>query len=197
MRILLLVFWMLLPVGALAFHLGPGQNHVRLDEASQLLAVADMHANDKKWDQAQDCYEAALNLLPEHRKNQASRIRLEIAKVQMNNAQLPVAHKDLQGLVQELKSDADSDPKLLSEARSTLANSRYYMTWLMRLEGLPRADWEPEIEAAQQTYRLLAKQAEQSEDDESFVIHTEDLESSVRLARMDLGQLQGLPLPSQ
>ena len=71
------------------------------------------------------------------------------------------------------------------------------MTWLLRLEGQPRERWEPEIDAAQQSYRLLAEQAEQDGDLNSLSLCQDDLESSVRLARMDIGELQGLPLPSQ
>ena len=68
------------------------------------------------------------------------------------------------------------------------------MTWLMRLEGQTREKWAPEITAALQTFRLLAQQGE---DPEFISLRKEDLESAVRLARMDIGELQGLPLPSQ
>jgi hypothetical protein len=78
-----------------------------------------------------------------------------------------------------------------------MANAQYYMTWLMRLEGLGRDAWEPEIESARQTYKLLAEQAEQRGDTPAAKTHQEDLESAIRLARLDLSELQGLPLPSQ
>ena len=97
----------------------------------------------------------------------------------------------------ELAGDSPPDQKLLADARSTLANSQYYMTWLMRLEGLGRDAWEPEVEAARQTYKLLAEQAEKRGDAAAAKKYREDLESSIRLARMDLSDLQGLPLPSQ
>jgi hypothetical protein len=71
------------------------------------------------------------------------------------------------------------------------------MTWLMRLEGLGAQEWEPEIESARQTYRMLAEQDEAKGDQESARKHREDLESVIRLARMDLGDLQGLDLPKQ
>jgi hypothetical protein len=67
----------------------------------------------------------------------------------------------------------------------------------MRLEGYQREDWEPEIEAARQNFSLLAEQAEAGGDAAGARRHEEDLESAVRLARMDLAELQGLPLPSQ
>ena len=71
------------------------------------------------------------------------------------------------------------------------------MTWLMRLEGQPEETWMPEIEAARQHYAQLTKDAEKLGDDKLMKTSLEDLESSIRLARMDLSELQALPLPSQ
>ncbi len=63
----------------------------------------------------------------------------------------------------------------------------------MRLEGAPREEWEPRIESARQTFKQLAGDASGAARQEA----QEDLESAIRLARMDLSELQGLPLPSQ
>jgi hypothetical protein len=71
-----------------------------------------------------------------------------------------------------------------------LAGAKYYMTWLMRLEGLPQEDWEPEIESARQHFRLLAEKG--TPDQERY---QQKLESAIRLARMDLTELQGQALP--
>ena len=96
-----------------------------------------------------------------------------------------------------MQADGDANTRLLSDARHTLANSEYYLTWLMRLEGLGRDEWEPRIEAARQTFKLLSEEARTSGDDVACQKDREDLESAIRLARMDLTELQGLPLPSQ
>lgn len=197
MRTLVLVGWLMVPVGVLAYHYGPGQERMRLDDVAGLLRAADRQAADEDWAAAAQTYGEALRLLPADRVPESRRIRLERAKAQMLARQLPEAHADLKTLVDELKQDGKSDPQLLAEARSTLANSQYYLTWLMRLEGEPREAWEPEVEAARQTYRLLAEQAEAGGDTTLAGKHQQDLESAVRLARMDLGELQGLPLPSQ
>ena len=71
------------------------------------------------------------------------------------------------------------------------------MTWLMRLEGLGQDEWEPEVESARQTFKMLAEAAEKRGDAAAAAKFREDLESSVRLARMDLSELQGLNLPKQ
>ena len=197
MRVLLLVIWMLIPVGVLAFHLGPGQDHLKLDSAAQLLSEADALVQAEDWSQAQLVYEKALANIPDEKTELRIKVQLQRAKVQMQNSQLPQAYSDLKSLVSTLNEDPNSDPELVKEARAALANSQYYITWLKRLEGLPREEWESDIVSAQQTLRLLAKEAEQSDEDEEFEVYTKDLESAVRLARMDLGELQGLPLPSQ
>ena len=124
-------------------------------------------------------------------------LALERSKCRMFLSELPEATGDLQGLVDEMLEDDGADPALLSDARHTLANAQYYMTWLMRLEGRARDEWEPRIEASRQTFRLLAEQAQQRGDETLRGKALEDLESAVRLARMDLTELQGLPLPSQ
>jgi len=193
MRILLLSAWLLLVPVALAYHFGPGQTQQKLDATAKKLAEAQKLAPAE----AVEAFTEALKLLPDGHADEARKIRLQRAKVQMLAKQLPEAHADLVSLVDELSGDAAADPNLLAEARSVLANSQYYLTWLMRLEGLPREVWEPEIESARQIYRHLAEHSQTRGDAAAAKTHLEDLESTIRLARMDLSELQGLPLPSQ
>jgi hypothetical protein len=198
MRILLLTGWMLLGVAAaVAHYFGPGVDRVKLDAVAKHIRAAEEYAAAGDYALAVDKYNDALKGLPEGRATETRQIRLERAKAQMLAKQLPEAHNDLTQLVDELAADPNADAKLLADARSTLANSQYYMTWLMRLEGLGRDAWEPEVESARQTYKLLAEQAEQRGDTTTARKYREDLEASVRLARMELAELQGLPLPSQ
>ena len=213
MRKLLLTLWLLVPVGAGAYHLGPGQDRVRLDEAAELIALAGERAERavalaaeegdlaarEEWARAESTYEEALGLLPDDRVRDRRRVRLERAKCQMFVSQLPEANADLQVLVDEMVADGEADSELLRNARRAYANSQYYMTWLMRLEGVGREEWEPRIESARQTFKLLAEAEESGagDDGEGLRKSREDLESAIRLARMDLTELQGLPLPSQ
>lgn len=196
-RILLLTGWLLLAVAGATYHLTAGPSHQKLDLAAARVAEAEQAAAEKDFTTAVEKYEQALAALPPERKGESRKLRLEKAKAEMLAKKLPDAHADLKGLVEELATDPAADTKLLADARTAMANANYYMTWLMRLEGIPREQWEPEAEAARQTYKLLAEQAEKAGDTAAAKTHKEDLESAVRLARMDLGELQGLPLPSQ
>jgi len=211
MRKLLLILWLLMPVGAAAYHLGPGQDALRLDAAAVLIAEAEEHvaraealpasegelAATGAWAEAEAAYEEALALLPDELVATRRGVRLERAKCRMLVTELPEANADLTDLVHELASDPGADPTTLREARRALASSEYYMTWLMRLEGLGRDEWEPRIESARQLYKLLADQAAERGDGAAVERGQEDLESAIRLARMDLTELQGLPLPGQ
>ncbi len=194
MRLLLLVSWLMVPVLFGAYHYGPGQDRLRLDDVADQVAQAERHVAAEEWADAVEAYEEALRLLAPEQVAASRRLRLERDKAQMLAKQLPEANLDLKNLVDELRADKKAEPKLLTEALTALASSQYYMTWLMRLEGLSQDIWEPEIEAARQTYRLLAEEAKSEGATRRY---TEDLESAVRLARMDPGELQGLPLPSQ
>jgi hypothetical protein len=197
MRALLIIAWLMAPVLVAAYHYGPGQEQLKLDDAASHVRLAERHAAQEQWADAVTHYDEALRLLPADHVEEHRRLRLERSKAQMLARKLPDANADLLNLVAEVSEDASADAKLLADSRSALANSQYYMTWLMRLEGEPRDVWEPEIEAARQTYRLLAEQSEQAGEAATAKKHREDLESTVRLARMDLSELQGLPLPSQ
>jgi len=197
MRKLALLTWLLLPILAGAYHYGPGQERLKLDDAATALKLADQAVARGDHESALLHYDDALGFLPKEKIDEARRIRLEKNKAQMEAKQLPAAHAELKSLVDELVADGKGDSKIAKEARAALANSQYYMTWLMRLEGVAREQWEPEIEAARQSLKLLADTAEESGDAKAAKTHTEDLESVIRLARMDLGELQGLPLPSQ
>ncbi len=194
MRTWLLLGWLLVPVGFGAYHYGPGQEKLRLDDVSMVLAEADQQTSDGNWTGAAKSYEQALGTLPADHLAEVRRIRLERDKVWMNAHKLPEANADLTALVEDLQKDPKADKKVLAGAREAMANAQYYMTWLMKLEGLGREEWEPTIDSARQTYRLLAEQADSKED---AARSQEDLESAIRLARMEPGDLQGRAIPKQ
>lgn len=199
MRNLLLVGWLLVPIGAWAFHEGPGQDLMALEDADAVLVAAHAAADAGDWKGAVKQYEDALGKLPASLDDGPGRAvfqraRLELNKARMLASELPTAREELDGLVESMTAEPDSDPVLLAEARQQLARAQFYSTWLMRLEGVAREEWEPEIEAARQNWRLLAEQAG---DEKVAAVHRADLESAIRLSRIEIEDLQGLPLPSE
>lgn len=207
----ILFVWLLIPVGIGAYHYGPGQDRLRADRAEAAVERAETAVREARetaakdgddaargyWAEAEAAYAEAIDLLPAAKAVEARALRLERAKAQMFVSKLPEACHDLAALVDEISSDASPDAKLLDDARAALANAQYYTTWLMRLEGASRDEWEPQIEASRQNYKLVAQNAERAGDPKLASATREDLESAIRLERMDLKELQGLPLPSQ
>lgn len=196
-RALGLIAWCLVLVLLGAYHYGPGQNQMKLDDAGRLIRTANAHVQHEKWSEAAEAFSQALEILPEDKKTVINAVRLERNKAWMNCSQLPEAHNDLVQLVEMLETDPAGDTALLRDAKQTMANSKFYLTWLMRLEGKSREQWLPHIETARQTFRELAESPSALGDIELKKSLQEDLESTIRLARLDLKQLQGLPIPSQ
>ena len=211
MRKLLLSVWLIGPVGAVAYHYGPGQDRLRVDAAATAIAEAETAASEAReiaakkgdreardaWSVAEEACSKAIAALPADRIAELRTLKLARAKAQMMISKLPDARRDLEALVEELSSDPTSDRTLKRDAQRTLASARYFTTWLLRLEGVPREEWGPEIESARQTQKHLAEEAERIGDLVLAKAAREDLESAIRLERMAIGELQGLPLPSQ
>jgi hypothetical protein len=197
MRPLMIFGWLALPVLGAAYHFGPGQNGLKSDAAAAALASAQNAVEVADYEAAVEAYAAALQSLPADREPEARRIRIERAKAQMLAHQLPEAVMELDSLVAELQADRAAEPKLVDDARLAQANAQYYLTWLMKLEGYGREEWEPEIEGARQTFKLLAENAAKSGQAAEAVARAEDVESAIRLARMSPGDLQGLAIPKQ
>lgn len=197
MRILFAIVWGLVPLFGVAYHYGPGQEKVTLDRIDSILASAESSFESKDYKQAVQHYDDALALLPKDRIHDSRKIRLERNKVMMNAEQLPDSYLDLENLLDELSNDENADPKLLEETRSTMANAQYYVTWTVRLEGADKNQWEPIIEGSRQNYRLLAEDAKKSGDTEKQKYFQENLEAVIRLADLDLKELQAIPLPKQ
>ena len=197
MRKLLLLSWLCLPVAGWAYHQGPGQDQLQLDKVDAALLDATKELDGGSHDAAIQRYKDALKELPEERTSEARRIRVAMNKLRIKHRQLVEAQEDLAELVEEMTADPKAEVEVLREARQAYGNAQYYITYLMRLENYTRKEWEPQAEIARQMFRHLAEDADQRQDAEFAQRCREDLEATVRLERMELQDLQALPLPSQ
>ena len=195
MRKLFIFIWLLIPLGAAAYHFGPGQESLKFDQAYQHIDLAEKHLSDKEFAEAVVDFDKAISSLPSGDISISKKLRLEKAKAQMQCSQLPEAYKNLESMLSELNEN--TEPKIRAEIKSTLANAQYYITWLMRLEGHPREVWEPVIESSRQNYYAAAEFTKSEGNQKTTDELLQNLEASIKLARMDLDELQGLPLPNQ
>ncbi len=197
MRIILVIAWLFVGLAGVIFHLGPGRDQAKLDRLDLILREAQHSVDTHQWATAVEKFDLALAEIPSDKAQQARQVILEKAKAQMMSKNLPLARQTLEQVLSDARKDPTSEPAFVAEIESTLASSQYYMTWLMRLEGLAKEAWLPEIESARQHYTQVAQIGKDLGDIELVRRGQEDVEASVRLARMDLNELQGLPLPSQ
>jgi hypothetical protein len=190
-KTILLSLWLLVPVALLAYHYGPGQSRLAADRAAKKIAEARALEAGQDWTTALKAWGEALALTPEEKSVARLQLRLAQARVRMYTGELPEAMEDMETLLAEAQRQR-VDEGLQREIRGTLAGAQYYAGWLMRLEGAAAEEWLQPVEGARQHFRLLA---EETKDAKLAKDYEKNLEASIRLARMDLSELQGLPLP--
>jgi len=194
-RKLLLALWLLLPVALLAYHFGPGRDGLARDRGSERLQAARQAEAAENWSTALKAYEEALALVPKEDFETRARIRLAQANARIYTGELPEAMQDLDGLLEDVLKDR-GEGLLAGEVREALASSQYHAAWLMRLEGADRSEWTVQTDQARQNFRLLAEQSATAGSVRTADLQ-KNLEATIRLAQMDLSELQGLPLPKK
>jgi hypothetical protein len=190
-RTILTILWLLVPVMLLAYHYSPGQNRLATDKAARAIAEARAFEQSEHWGGAVDAWDAALASLPEEAVEARTQVRLAHSRARMHAGELPEAIDALETLLDE--ADGNVSAELTGEVRSLLATANYYAGWLMRLEGSPTEEWMLPVESARMHFRLLAES--KADQPESMASFQKNLEASIRLAQMDLSELEGLPLP--
>jgi hypothetical protein len=185
--------WLLVPVALLAYHFGPGQTNLQRDAAARQIAAAEKAEQHEDWAAAMQAYALALNQIPKQDAKRRNEVRLAHAKARMYSGEIVEATGDLKTLLAEMPGE-DGDGAAQDEVRATLGVAEYYTGWLMRLEGATAAEWTPEVDTARQQFRLLSEDHLGS-DEAGARGYQEQLEAAVRLARLDLSELRGVPLP--
>ncbi len=200
--------WAIVPVAALAIHLGPGQRLLAADRAADHLALALAAEQAEDYAAAAEHYAAARAQLPDEQTAQRARLALREAKATVFAGNLIEGAAKLESLITELSAQPNGPPvpgalnpsdsrALLTETRDALGTAAYFTAWTMRLEGAAADEWKPETEKARQQFRLLAETALASGDKELADAATKNDEQVIRLERMDLSELVGLPLPKK
>jgi hypothetical protein len=190
---ILFTVWLLVPVVLLAYHFGPGQTRLSVERAAQKIAEARHLEATEQWDEAAQAWADALAATPADKTAQRLQIQLAHANARIYTGELPEAMDQMEKLLSEAQS-AKTDTGLQREIRSSLASSRYYAAWLMRLEGATTEEWLQQAESSRQHFRLLAEETKGTAMASGY---EKNLEATIRLEQMDLSELQGLPLPKK
>jgi hypothetical protein len=189
-----ILLWCLVPVGAVAWHFGPGQRWLAADVAGEALQRAQAAEAAGDWESAAAGYGAALESLPVGNALTRERLQLAEARAAVRSGELVEGEDSLEKLLAELDVEGRSADAIGTAARHELASAGYYTAWLMRLEGATADEWKPEAERARQQFRLLAEQLKAIAGPEGRAAQ-ENLEATIRLEQMDLSELIARPLP--
>lgn len=192
---ILIYCWLLMPVVLLAYHYGPGQARLAQDEAARLITSAEKLVASEDWANAIAAYTDALAKIPATDAESRWKLRLAQSKARIHLGELPEAISDMDGLLTEMEKN-NAPASLQEDVRTELATAEYYAAWLMRLEGAPIDEWTIQTESSRQHFRLLAEEKMKT-DPAGARKHQENLEAVIRLARMDLSDLEAMPLPKQ
>ena len=113
MRNILLSCWLVLPVGAWAYHEGPGRDCAALEATSAVAAAAYEAAEAGDWELAVREYQAALEALPAdpdaYDERVGHRLVLELNKARMQSQCLIEARDELASLVETMQAAPDAD----------------------------------------------------------------------------------------
>jgi hypothetical protein len=195
MRRLLTLLWLIIPVALIAYHYGPGQDRLARDRAAKQLAIARSAESRDDWKAAHAAYGQALIDLPKQDTDTRLSLRLAQSKTRMYLGELPEAMEETESLLEDALKES-TNTQLHDEIRSAAGSMHYYVAWLLRLEGAETDEWTEQTEASRQHFRLLAEDGEAKSDPDTET-DQKNLEATIRLARMDLSELKGLPLPKQ
>ncbi len=152
----LFAFWLLVPVGLIVYHLGPGRNQLAVDRAGFYLRSAEKAAARNNWEQAAVAYADAQQAFPASATTQRRRIALAEATAWIRAGQLLRGYQLLEDLVEKMAADASADLSLLRAARHKLGSAAYCAAWLLRVQKAPEEVWRRFAKSAQDQFRLLA-----------------------------------------
>ncbi|HIA27188.1 MAG TPA: hypothetical protein EYN79_03575 [Planctomycetes bacterium] len=188
---LLWTIWAVIPVLLAIWWFGPGQELQARSRVASTVELAITASNEGDWQQAAELFGQAIVEAPidSLESNRWLRLRASHAEFMSGNTWNGIA-----GMEEVLDEIKDVDPDLARDARARIATAQYFATWKLRLEGAESAVWKPEAEKARQHFRLLAEGAEARGASESEDLK-QNVESVIWLERMDLAELQALPLP--
>ena len=193
LRRITVLAWCAVPLIAIAWHYGPGQPALARDVAAAQLITARSAAERADHATAGQAFAAALTALPPDDPARPA-IELEQAMVTAASGALLEGMDQMSELLKRLAERGEGDGALARATRSELGEAHYHAAWLMRLEGASTEEWTAEADAARQQFRLLTETAHDAGEAEASA---KNLESAVRLQRLDLSELKGLPLPKK
>jgi hypothetical protein len=167
----LVLLWLLVPVGLVSYHFGPGQRELAWCEAAALRATAAQHEQSQHWEPAIAAYGEALSAVPsfgdEASAGTLARDQLRLAQIRASFqlGKLDQTLTDAQQFVEQVEATHGPDSPLVYDARDFLGRVHYQAMIALRLESAEKQVWMKHWELSRQNFRFLAEHSPPSRND--------------------------------
>lgn len=155
--------WLLIPVGLVSYHFGPGQKAVAYRTAQAHLHEAEAFEGDGHWDEAIDQYDKAVVALPAADDQQAelivARDQLRLAQIRdrFRLGRLAESITSLDLLAADVERTQGPNSPLAYDVRDFLGRVHFQAMIALRLESADEAVWKRHWELSRQNFRFLAE----------------------------------------
>ena len=159
----LILVWLLIPVGLLSYHFGPGRQALAWQEAAALRSQAPAAETEGHWEQAAASYGQALGAVP---TSEVDRSDATLARDQLRLAQIRSTFQlgdlaqtlaDLEQFVKQVEATHGLDSPVAYDARDLLGRVHYQAMIALRLESAEKEVWMRHWELSRQNFRFLAE----------------------------------------
>jgi len=155
--------WLLVPVGLLSYHFGPGQEARGWSESRLHVSQAKKLESEGHWEEAIAAYQQALTVLPASDETDGDealardQLRLSQINARFELGHLQEAIDELRLLATEVDGRYDSDSPVALDVRDLLGRVHFRAMVALRLESAEEAVWKRQWELSRQNYRHLAE----------------------------------------
>ncbi len=159
----LILLWLLIPVGLLSYHFGPGQDALAFRQAREHLLVAEKLEQQGHYEEAIEAYAESQATLPAEEStasaSDVARVQLRMAQIRgrFQLGQLAETIENLSGLIAEVERDHGANSPLARDVRDFLGRVHFQAMVALRLESAEEEVWRRHWELSRQNFRYLAE----------------------------------------
>jgi hypothetical protein len=159
----LILVWLLIPVGLLSYHYGPGRQALAWQEAAAIRAQATAAEKEGHWEQAVTNYGQALGAVPTSEVDDSdealARDQLRLAQIRskFQLGDLAETISDLEQFVKQVETTHGLESPVTFDARDMLGRVHYQAMVALRLESAEKQVWMRHWELSRQSFRFLAE----------------------------------------
>lgn len=161
----LVLLWLLVPVGLVAYHYDQGPRHILQEKAYAFLQDIQRmeRGKDPDWEDILARYDVLAGMLPRDEAPIVFReIRLAKASARLECLDLAKAIEELDVLLPEVADAYGDEARITRATREAMGKAQYLAAWTLKSAMSPEKEWQPYAERARQSFRYLSEHKDQA-----------------------------------